>query len=149
MRILVESMSMFCVNGCLVFRLPVWLCVALAYLNCLVLISSQILSGFLCLIMLYHLLRFVLILNTLLSINYYTQGLESCSKLEELTIDKNVLESITGVEHLNQLKWLSVSSNHLSSFPPLHTLTQLTYLNISDNYVSSLMHLKVTYRLKV
>lgn len=76
---------------------------------------------------------------------YLWQGVALCTKLEELTVDRNLLESAAGVGRLVHLKWLSLSSNCLTQLPLLHDLTQLTYFNFTNNSVTSLTNLKVCY----
>lgn len=67
-----------------------------------------------------------------------------CTKLEELTLDNNVIHSTEGIGKLHSLKWLSLSSNQLSELSDdLWTLSKLHYLNISHNSISNLHHLKV------
>ena len=66
-----------------------------------------------------------------------------CSRLEELSVDRNLLESAAGVEGLLHLNWLSLSSNRLTELPSLRSLNQLSYFNFSDNFISSLTNLKV------
>ena len=71
------------------------------------------------------------------------QCLSLCSRLEELSVDRNLLESAAAVEGLVHLKWLSLQSNRLTELPSLHNLNQLSYFNFSDNSISSLANLKV------
>lgn len=69
-----------------------------------------------------------------------------CLKLEEVTLDDNLIHSIDGIGNLHSLKWLSLSSNQLSALPDnLWRLSKLRYLNISHNTISTLNHLKVLF----
>ena len=74
----------------------------------------------------------------------FLQGLMQCAKLEELTLDDNLIHNTEGIGKLGSLKWLSLSSNQLSELSDdLWTLSKLHYLNISHNSISTLHHLKV------
>ncbi|XP_019851716.1 PREDICTED: leucine-rich repeat-containing protein 9-like [Amphimedon queenslandica] len=64
------------------------------------------------------------------------QGIESCHKLEELTLDDNYLQNCLSLHWFPHLRWLSLENNHLTSLPLSSSpLPQLTYVNISRNYI--------------
>ena len=76
------------------------------------------------------------------------QGIESCSKLEELTLDNNCLVDPPTLDNYQHLQWLSIADNNLTSLPILpgdHTLPSLTYLNISGNNIPSIQGIEVQY----
>jgi len=65
----------------------------------------------------------------------------SCSKLEEVIVDCNVIQELPSLHILTHLTHLSVPDNKLTSLPSL--LPQLEHLNISYNQISTLDPLKV------
>ena len=74
------------------------------------------------------------------------QGLAVCTKLEELTIDRNLLQDLQLVQYFPHLKWLSVSGNRLTSLLSAGTMTvlgKLEYLNISWNSLQGLQGIEV------
>ena len=75
-----------------------------------------------------------------LSFNLITkiEGLDKCTKLTDLSLFKNRIQTLTGLEHLTQLNVLSVGSNMLGSLEDsidyLRKLkNKLEVLRISDN----------------
>ena len=80
------------------------------------------------------------------TLNSHTQGLSLCTKLEELTIDRNLLHTLDPpLHHLPALQWLSASHNVLTTLPStaFTTLTKLEYLNVSNNSLRSLEGMQV------
>ena len=72
------------------------------------------------------------------------QGIEQCSQLEELTLDKNLLSSLPLLSHHPMLRWLSAEDNCLSSLSiPSSPLLHLYYLNVSGNSISALSGVEV------
>ena len=74
------------------------------------------------------------------------QGIELCSKLEELTLDDNFITQPIALHHFINLQWLSIANNNLHSLPHSSTgpLLHLTYINVSGNRIDSLNELEVS-----
>jgi Leucine-rich repeat (LRR) protein len=73
-----------------------------------------------------------------------SQGLETLFKLEELSMENNFLESITGVGDLISLSRLNVSKNVITDIDEsaISKLPRLSYLAIDHNRLHSLEKLK-------
>ena len=75
---------------------------------------------------------------------FASQGLESLFKLEELSMENNFLESITGVADLMSLSRLNVAKNAITDIDEtaISKLPRLSYLAIDHNRLHSLEKLK-------
>jgi len=75
-----------------------------------------------------------------LTLEFCWQGLEQCSKLEELSFDNNSIRHIEGAAHWPQLQRLSLADNLISSVSDsgLDCLTRLQHLSLENNCVMSL-----------
>jgi len=67
------------------------------------------------------------------------QGLAKCLKLEELSLDNNIIRHIEGASHWTQLQRLSLADNLIASVENsgLATLAQLQHLSLENNYITS------------
>lgn len=64
-------------------------------------------------------------------------GIETCSRLVELTVNGLGLVDISALAQLPKLRALDLMSNQLSDLRPLAKLTKLTKLNIASNQVTT------------
>ena len=65
-------------------------------------------------------------------------GLESCTSLKNLWLDRNQISNISPLSGLTSLTWLVLNSNQISDISPLSGLTSLKWLNLDSNQVSDL-----------
>ena len=84
----------------------------------------------------------------------FIKGLEKCSKLEELSLDNNLIQSLNGLESLENLRKLNVNNNEIIYYDESLgkseanvrnwdlALNRLTYLAISNNKLLSIRFLQ-------
>lgn len=84
----------------------------------------------------------------------FKKGLEKCSKLEELSLENNLIQSLNGLESLENLRKLNVNNNEIIYYDESLgkneanvrnwdlTLNRLTYLAISNNKLLSIRFLQ-------
>ena len=72
------------------------------------------------------------------------QGLENCTKLEDLSLDDNCISRLDGLGKLTRLRRLSLAHNQLTSLDTgtLAFLPHLIYLAVDDNHLTSLAGLQ-------
>lgn len=73
-----------------------------------------------------------------------TQGLECCSRLEEVSLENNCITKLDGLGKLSHLIRLSLAQNYVTSVDGamLQHLTSLAYLSLENNLMTCLSGLQ-------
>ena len=70
------------------------------------------------------------------------QGLDSCTKLEELSLERNCIKRLEGFGQLIRLRRLSIGYNCIGTIDGLEQLVQLQYLSLESNAIATLTGLQ-------